>query len=77
MLKSVIIHHGMYDYGHYITIRMVDKRWFFISDESIIFVLFVKINDFLDVSELPYRSSLDDYKSKAYMLFYEKIKIEF
>ena len=34
MLRSIIIHHGMYDYGHYITVRKVDSKWFYISDES-------------------------------------------
>ena len=63
-LKSVICHHGVMNYGHYIsyvckTIDNID-RWFKCNDENINFIPIDDINN-------------EIINDKAYMLFYEKI----
>lgn len=35
------MHHGISDYGHYITVRKLENKWFHISDESKYNILYI------------------------------------
>jgi hypothetical protein len=58
-LKSLILHYGTHESGHFVTIKLLNGCWYYISDRNV-----QKIS----------RDSIGSYSSYVYMLFYETLE---